>query len=81
MPVSFSIKNVPDEVAEKLRRRAVQRHRSLQGELLAILEESVAGERTLTPAELVRRLKTLGLETPSESAALVRKDRDADSRR
>ncbi len=80
MPVSFSIKHVPDEVAEKLRRRAAQRHRSLQGELLAILEESVAGERTLTPTELVRRLKTLGLETPSESAAFVRKDRDADSR-
>ncbi len=80
MPVSFSIKHVPDEVAEKLRRRAAQRHRSLQGVQLAILEESVAREPTLTPTELVRRLKTLGLETPSESAAFVRKDRDADSR-
>jgi plasmid stability protein len=81
MPVSFSIKNVPEDVAEKLRRRAAQRHRSLQGELLAILEESVAEEQTLTPVEFVRRLKTIGLETPSESAVFVREDRDADSRR
>jgi plasmid stability protein len=81
MPVSFSIKNVPDDVAEKLRRRAAQRHRSLQGELLATLEESVAEEHMLTPVEFIRRLKTLGLETPSESAVFVREDRDADSRR
>ncbi|MGD0486115.1 MAG: Arc family DNA-binding protein [Syntrophorhabdales bacterium] len=53
MPVSFSIKNVPDDVAEKLRRRAAQRHRSLQGELLATLEESVAEEHngSLKPTE------------------------------
>ncbi len=79
MPVSFSIKNVPDDIAERLRRRAARHHRSLQGELLSILKESVAEEQTLTPMELVRRVKSMGLETPSESAAFVRTDRDADS--
>lgn len=39
MPVSLSIKNVPDELAERLRARAKRNHRSLQGELLALLEE------------------------------------------
>ncbi len=38
MPVSFSVKNVPDHVAGALRTRARRNHRSLQGELLAVLE-------------------------------------------
>ena len=40
MPVSLSIKNVPDELAEGLRARAARHHRSIQGELMAILEEA-----------------------------------------
>ena len=43
MPVNLSIKNVPDTLAAKLRERAARNHRSLQGELMAILE-SAAGE-------------------------------------
>ena len=42
MPVSFSVKNVPDDTAEALRLRAKRNHRSLQGELLAILEAATA---------------------------------------
>ena len=38
MPVSLSVKEVPDQVAERLRTRALSNHRSLQGELMAILE-------------------------------------------
>ena len=41
MPVSLSIKNAPDEVVKRLKERAERHHRSLQGELLAILEEAV----------------------------------------
>jgi hypothetical protein len=42
--VSFSVKNVPDDTAEALRSRARRNHRSLQGELLAILEAAAAAE-------------------------------------
>jgi plasmid stability protein len=77
MPVSLSIKNVPDAVAQQLRRRAARHHRSLQGELLAILEESVAGAGVLTPGQVVARVREAGLATPAESAAFVRADRDA----
>jgi plasmid stability protein len=35
----LSVKNVPDALAEALRHRAEHHHRSLQGELLAILED------------------------------------------
>ena len=40
--VNLSIKNVPETVARKLRERAAQHHRSLQGELMAILEDAVS---------------------------------------
>ena len=37
MPLNLSIKNVPDELVERLRRRAKKHHCSLQGELMAFL--------------------------------------------
>jgi plasmid stability protein len=77
MSVNLSIKNVPDHVAEQLRRRAAKHHRSLQGELLAILELSVAEEGLLTPAELLRKIRASGLRTPAESARFIRTDRNA----
>ncbi len=42
MAVNLSIKNVPEAVAQGLRERAAQNHRSLQGELMAILEDAVS---------------------------------------
>lgn len=41
MPVNLSVKNVPDELAEQLRQRAAANRRSLQRELLSILEAAV----------------------------------------
>ena len=41
MPISLSVKNVPDELADLLRRRAAANRRSLQRELLSILEAAV----------------------------------------
>ena len=36
--MNLSVKNVPEALAAKLRERAERNHRSLQGELMAILE-------------------------------------------
>jgi len=77
VPVSLSIKNVPDPIARLLRQRAARNRRSLQGELLAILEESVTGAQSMSPSQLVARVRASGLETPAESASFVRADRDA----
>ncbi len=77
MPVNLSIKNAPDEVVQRLKARAARHHRSLQGEVLAILEEAVQPPRTLTSAELLAEVRHLGLTTPAEAAAIVRADRDA----
>ena len=38
---NLSIKDVPEAWAESLRQRAVRNHRSLQGELMAIIEQAV----------------------------------------
>jgi plasmid stability protein len=52
MPVKRSVTNVPDDLARCPRTRAARPHRSLHGELLAILEEAVSGGRRLSPAQL-----------------------------
>jgi plasmid stability protein len=41
MPVTLTIKQVPDHLAQKLRVRATASHRSLQGELMVILIEAL----------------------------------------
>ena len=48
MNLNLSIKNVPKAVAERLRARAERNHRSLQGELLAIVEQ--AAQEPTAPA-------------------------------
>jgi plasmid stability protein len=44
MTTTFTIKQVPDDIAEALRRRAAGNRRSLQRELLLIIERAVAGD-------------------------------------
>jgi plasmid stability protein len=41
---NLSIKDVPEAWAETLRQRALRNHRSLQGELMAIIEQAVVAE-------------------------------------
>jgi len=73
---NLSIKNVPEPMLAQLRARAKQHHRSLQGELMAILEEAVQ-PRKLSLEEVRQRVKGLGIQTGDESAAWVRELRDA----
>jgi plasmid stability protein len=77
MAVNLSIKNVPEDLARKLRARASRHRRSLQGELMNILEESLAETERLGVDEVVRRTRKLGVRTKSESVAMIRADRDA----
>ncbi|MDA0988150.1 MAG: Arc family DNA-binding protein [Chloroflexi bacterium] len=75
MPVNLSVKNVPDHLVEELRSRAKRNHRSLQGELMSILEEA-ATPRKLSLDELRQRVKHLGIQTGDESTAWIRELRD-----
>jgi len=81
MSVNLSIKNVPDHLPEQLRKRAARHHRSLQGELMAILEENLGNRCSLTPAELLSKIRASGLKTREEAARFIRRERDERSRR
>jgi len=76
MPVDLSVKKVPDDIAERLRARAKRNHRSLQGELLAILEEATGPRNPLTISDVLEHARRIGLRTPDESVRMIREDRD-----
>ena len=50
---NLSVKDVPEDLAERLRQRAARNHRSLQGELMAIIEQA-AYESAPAPAPAPR---------------------------
>lgn len=75
MARSLSIKGVPEELLERLRERAQRHHRSLQGELMAILEETLQ-PRKITIQELRESARALGLRTGDEATKWIREDRD-----
>ena len=75
MPVNLSVKNVPDALVQRLRERAKRNRRSFQKELLAILEGATAPKTR--PREALGLVRALGLQTPSESAHVIRKMRNA----
>ena len=76
MPVNLSIKNAPEDIVQRLRARAERHHRSLQGELMAIIEAAAQEERPCTPAIVLAEVRRMGVSTPSEAVAIVRADRD-----
>jgi len=76
MGVSLSIKNVPKAWVERLRERAERHHRSLQGELMSILETTLKAEKRLTIEDLLQEVQSRGISTPSEAAEMIRADRD-----
>ena len=76
MPVNLSIKNAPDDIVKRLKARAERNHRSLQGEVSAILEEAVKKESPITVEDLLQEVTRLGLKTGPESAKFIRADRD-----
>ena len=69
MPVNLSIKNAPDDVVQRLRERAERHHRSLQGELMAIIEAAVREDRPSTPAEILAESADLGCARPPRPPA------------
>jgi antitoxin FitA len=73
--MTLSIKNVSEDVADALRERAARNHRSLQGELLHILETAVRPRR-FQATELWRRLQGLDFVTTDEATRFIREDRD-----
>lgn len=73
--VTLSVKNVPADLAKRLKERAARNKRSLQGELLDILEN--AGHRLLTLDDIADLARRLGIKSDkNESTQWIREDRD-----
>ena len=74
---SLTIRNIPKAVLERLRTRAGRHRRSMQGEVLAILE-SAAAEVPLKrgAAEILQRIRDLVVTTPDEATDMIRADRE-----
>ena len=75
MTVSLSIKSVPGDLAEELRQQAARHHRSVQGELLHILESALRPQPFRAGA-LWRQLEALEFKTAATAAGAIRRDRD-----
>ena len=81
MAVNLSVKGVPEALAGALRRRARRNHRSLQGELMAILQAAVsAGGAPAAARETAAGVAWAPLRAivapRSEAALIIRAARD-----
>jgi plasmid stability protein len=76
MTVTLSIKNFPVALVKRLKRKAAMHKRSLQDELIAILEEATS-PASLTVEELREAVRRFGPPIPGDSAKIIRKVRDA----
>ena len=76
MPASLSIKNVPDRVVQRLRARAERNRRSLQGELLDLIERAVDDVPVISARDVYDRIRKLNLPAGESSADIIRQLRD-----
>ena len=79
---SILLKNIPQELSEKLRKRAQQHHRSLSKEMISILESTLESECAPTAHEPPEKLPLPDLSEealaayPADIAARLRTLRD-----
>jgi plasmid stability protein len=76
---NLTIRNLDDEVVERLKVRAKAHHRSLEAELREILSTTVgrrAGEDFLARADRIAAMTPKTYQT--DSTLLIREDRDTD---
>jgi antitoxin FitA len=74
---SLTIRNIPRPVLTRLHERAGWHQRSMQGEILAILEAAAAEPNVRrNAAQALRFVRELGISTKAESVKMIRSDRD-----
>ena len=59
---NLSVKDVPEQWAQALRQRAVRNHRSLQGELMSIIERAVQESTPMADANSGNRGTVVGFD-------------------
>jgi plasmid stability protein len=75
--MNISIQNLSPDTLNRLRQRAKRNHRSLQGELMALIDQAVESEpRKLSVDEISAKVSRLGIKRRNEAVKLIRSDRD-----
>lgn len=64
---TLTIRDVPETTARKLKARAERNHRSLQREMLLILEQSISSNVVSDPQQQYRIAKPADVRTPGDS--------------
>lgn len=64
MPTTLTLKNIPDEVYERLKRSAQANRRSMNNEAIVRLEEALA-PTGLPPAQRLARARALRADLPT----------------
>ena len=79
MGQSLHIRNVPDEVVERVKRVAVQHRRSINAEVVSVLELHYAGDDSATQLAIVDRIRRRKADyppsNPAETTGMIREDR------
>lgn len=63
MPINLTLKNIPDEVYERLKLSAEMHRRSMNSEAIVCLESALVASR-LAPAERIARARALRAALP-----------------
>jgi plasmid stability protein len=77
MPATLTIKKAPEDLLLKLKEMARGHHRSLQGEVLTILEHAVElNDMPKGVNAVLARVRETGVKAPTGLTRLIRDDRD-----
>lgn len=79
--ITVTIKNIPEEVYERIKTQAKGNHRSINGEILSILEQAISlapidVQATLERARKVRELTSHYTVTASEIEKMINEGRE-----
>lgn len=74
---TLSVKNIRPTLLQSLKRRAKEHHRSLQGEVLSILEREASPVKRMSPDEIWNAARKSGLGAKDEAVAMIRAARRA----
>ncbi|RJP51964.1 MAG: Arc family DNA-binding protein [Anaerolineaceae bacterium] len=79
--VTITIKNIPEEIYERIKTQAKVNHRSINGEILSILEQAISippidVEETLKRAKKIRELTAHYVITADEIEKFINEGRE-----
>lgn len=81
MPVTLTLKNIPDSIYQSLKQSAEAHRRSLNMEAITVLEKALATTSVLSIEERIERIRRLSVGLPAlksheDPVDIIRKARD-----